>query len=218
MSVLDFIFPPKCKICHTRIKRGAVCPFCFDKLKQSESMHGFTLNSDGYTAQAYSLFPFENNEVKSLLYALKRNANGDLFKFSAELYSLLVRESEEKVCVVNVPRNRENVRKYGYDHVEKPCRIMCKGSKRLVFVPVLKRKEASDEQKNLTAAQRKINVAGKFAAVKKDIPKNILLVDDVITTSSTMCECMKTLYKAYPDAKITCISLACTNISDLSRK
>mgnify|MGYP002509403043 CR=1 FL=1 len=52
---------------------------------------------------------------------------------------------------------------------------------------------------------------GNFYAIKKDIPKNILLVDDVVTTSSTASECIKELLDVYPDADIRCIFLARTN-------
>ena len=81
----------------------------------------------------------------------------------------------------------------------------------MVYCPVLKRKGKSAEQKNLDAVLRQSNVKGKFLAIKKDIPKNILLVDDVVTTGSTAGECIRELYKIYPDAEITCVFLAHTN-------
>ena len=56
----------------------------------------------------------------------------------------------------------------------------------------------STEQKRLTAAERTANILGSFqmrpdAAVKK---RSILLVDDVMTTGSTLCESVRVLKAA----------------------
>lgn len=194
-----------------------MCPSCFDKLKKSTQLSCRTLEVQNRRINAYSMFSYENATVQSLIYALKRHGNRELFVFAAELYNKLAQDNEKEFAVVNVPRSRKNIKKYGYDHVAKPCKILCKGKDNLVYTPLLKRRQEAEDQKNLDAAQRRLNVLGKFAAVKKDIPKDILLVDDVVTTSSTMCECIKVLLTAYPNAQITCISLAYTH-SDFSRK
>lgn len=213
MVLLDFLYPPKCKICSTKIKRGVICPFCFEKLEKSENHSRMQIDVDGKTINAHFLFPYDNDAVKQLLFALKRKADRQLFEIARDMY---LKASEcnvngEMTAVVNVPRSVENVRKYGYDHVKIPCKLMCRKNKNMVYCPVLKRKGKSAEQKNLDAVLRQNNVKGKFLAIKKDIPKNILLVDDVVTTGSTAGECIRELYKIYPDAEITCVFLAHTN-------
>jgi len=219
MSILDFLFPPTCKICNSRVKKGAVCPFCFDELQKKAKPSVRTLYINGRQISASYLFEYENETVKKLLFALKKSGNGELFKYAADLYGKSLENLGQKseCAVVNVPRSKENVRKYGYDHVKNPCRILCKKRERLVFSPVLKRSGHSQDQKNLDISGRKSNVSGKFTAVKKDIPQNILLVDDVVTTASTVTECVRQLLKMYPYAEISCIFLASAS-SDFSRK
>lgn len=213
MVILDFLFPPKCKICNKRIKRGVLCPFCVEKLNLSVEESKRKIVDTEESLDASFVFPYDNSVVKDLLFALKRKGNYELFKFAAELYLKAMGDISKytKYAVVNVPRSRANVKKYGYDHVKLPCKIMCKNNKNLIYCPVLKRKGKSMEQKNLTARQRKNNVKGNFVAIKKDIPKNILLVDDVVTTASTAFECVNELKQVYPDSQITGIFLAHTS-------
>jgi predicted amidophosphoribosyltransferase len=211
MGILDFLFPPVCKICNTEIRKGALCPFCADKINVLKKSGYVRIYSQGKSFDGKYIFDYDNEIVKDLLFAVKRKGNGVLFEYASQLYGSLLPESDIEFAVVNVPRSRENVRKYGYDHVSKPCKILCGRHKKAVFAPVLKRCGKSDEQKNLTREQRKNNVHGNFYAIKKDIPKNILLVDDVVTTSSTASECIKELLDVYPDADIRCIFLARTN-------
>lgn len=54
----------------------------------------------------------------------------------------------------------------------------------------------SDFQKNITAAERRKNIKGVFK-LKGDVKdKNILVIDDVITTGSTLSECARVFKNA----------------------
>ena len=85
-----------------------------------------------------------------------------------------------------LPRSRRNLRKYGFDQAKMLARALSKETgypiKRL-----LKRRGDSEEQKTLTRAQRQRNLEGAYLAVG-EIPPNtrVLLVDDVVTTGSSM--------------------------------
>ena len=61
---------------------------------------------------------------------------------------------------------------------------------------VLKKIRQTRPQKGLKAAERKKNLKGAFKVCKNVEGKNILLIDDVITTGSTLLENAKMLYKA----------------------
>lgn len=208
MMLLDFLYPPKCKICNTRIKKGVICPFCVEKLDYCMSVSERTINVEQEQIGIRVLFPYENDTVKALLFALKRKANRELFILISTLFQKTLKNDKEQITVVNVPRSRENIKKYGYDHIKIPCKILCRKNKKLTYSEVLKRCKEGSEQKNLDAFQRKENVKDNFVAVKKDIHRNILLVDDVVTTASTACECIKELRKIYKDSNISCIFLA----------
>ena len=68
----------------------------------------------------------------------------------------------------------------------------------------LARTRATEPQIELSAAERRVNVRGAFS-VKRPVSisgKSILLLDDVMTTGSTMDECAKELKKAGATAVI----------------
>ncbi len=213
MGLLQLLFPPKCIICKDNIKKGTLCPFCAYKLDILKKCRTDSICVDGETVEITSLFPYENETVKSLLFALKRKGNADLFAYASDLYREAAGEMTGECVAVNVPRSRRNIAKYGYDHVAKPLKIMCKTVTGFVYAPLLKRKLVffkTVDQKELDREGRRNNAKGKFFAVKKDIPRNILLADDVITTSSTASECIRQLRRVYPHCNIKCVFLAST--------
>ncbi len=68
----------------------------------------------------------------------------------------------------------------------------------------LVRVRQTEPQIELTAAERRLNVKGAFSVKRTGMVtgKRILLLDDVMTTGSTMDECAKELKKAGADAVI----------------
>lgn len=206
MPLLDLLFVRKCAVCHETISEGALCKHCKETLMSKLRLSRFCIDLDGYNVPAISLFSYDEDVVKKLIFALKREGNSDLFRFAAELYCMAVEEFSG--AVTYVPRRSFNVRKYGYDHVKLPAKYMCRNKGNLQFQKLIKRCGKSSDQKCLDAEHRKINVKGAFKAAKKDIPENILIIDDVITTGSTMKECVSVLLEKNDRANICAVCLA----------
>ncbi len=103
--------------------------------------------------------------------------------------------------VCYVPRSLNNIRKRGFDQ----SKLMAESVSYYLNVPLLhciKRKGKSEEQKKLSGEERRKNVKNKFFIKlgnlifeSGEIPSNILLIDDVITTGSTIKECVYLLNK-----------------------
>jgi len=206
MKLSDLIFPRRCKLCADVIDEGAVCAVCSRKLSALVNVRTGTVYADTQRIECRYVFDYENYMVKKLLFALKRNGNCDLYKFAAALYYAAV---PEDFCgaVTVVPRRKTNVRYYGYDHVKEPCRIMCR-DKGIEFVNLVARRGFSVDQKKLDTYGRMKNAEGKYRIIKKDIPENILLIDDVVTTASTVKSVIREIRKIKADVKITVLCLA----------
>ncbi|MCX6558117.1 MAG: ComF family protein [Candidatus Aminicenantes bacterium] len=109
-------------------------------------------------------------------------------------------------AVVPVPVDRQ--RRHGFMPVRAMGRLLARELE-LEFLPGLLRKtKSTPPQVGLTQAQRKTNLDGAFAlATARSLAgKEILLIDDVITTGTTIGKCAALLKKK--GARVTALTLA----------
>ena len=85
--------------------------------------------------------------------------------------------------------------------------------------PVVKGLKAVREHSTQThkdAVERMFNTQGMYAASKRHIPlitgKHVLIVDDVVTTGSTLLACATALHQAVPGIKISLLTLAAAQL------
>lgn len=211
MKLSDLIFDRCCRLCEGPVEEGVVCSKCDEYIHNIAKIRTRSIFVDERKIEAKYLFDYDNSAVKKLLFALKRNSDKELFEYASRLYCTLI-PLDFCGTVTNVPRRGINIRNAGFDQVAEPCKIMCKKNPTcLEYAKLLKRKGFTKEQKNLTSSERKRNVSGKFRVKIKDIPKNILIVDDVVTTANTAAECAREILKSEPNAQIAFIFLASGN-------
>jgi ComF family protein len=101
--------------------------------------------------------------------------------------------SPTEARIVPVPPRPGKIKSAGWDQVEYVVQLLEK-SARMPVSRCLKRL-ASKSQKELDQESRKTNLQGRIIA-KKNIPKICVLVDDVITTGSTLEACAAALKEA----------------------
>lgn len=97
-------------------------------------------------------------------------------------------------AVVPVPLHRSRLAKRGFNQAE----LMAKRVAERINAPVLDKLRAvrrTRDQVELSAGERRTNVAGAYAARGLVVGK-VLLVDDVFTTGATLSECAGGLCKA----------------------
>ncbi|MDQ3982078.1 MAG: ComF family protein [Actinomycetota bacterium] len=96
-------------------------------------------------------------------------------------------------AVTWVPGTRADVRRRGYDHAEVIARAVA-ARLGLPAKPLLRLKRAKADQTTLDAAQRRRNLKGAFVA--RPVHGRVVLVDDVMTTGTTICTCASALRRA----------------------
>lgn len=231
----DYLFVPKCAVCRTRMDRGDTgicerCRFAYEDLKaeycdfcgmeasictcmpQNLLMNGCT----DYRKLAFYKTGGEANAVRSMVYSVKRKHPLALMRFLAREMVVLDRDGITAETVVTfAPRSPKALQKYGYDQAKLLAKFFAKESGcdfRTLLCCRLTKKHT--EQKLLNYSQRAANVRGAFVLrnAKSVRGKDVLLIDDVVTSGSTIGECISMLYGA--GAK----SVACRSIAYTYRK
>lgn len=101
-------------------------------------------------------------------------------------------------CITYVPLTKKSAYKRGYNQSKLLAKSLSKRIQTPAICGAIKRVKSGKAQKGLTGEQRIENVKGAFKVVKLDKfkDKNVLLVDDVLTTGSTVDEICRILLKA----------------------
>ena len=115
--------------------------------------------------------------------------------------------------VTAVPFTKKDKLDREYNHAV----LMAKRVSKRLSVPfdenLLKKIRQTKRQHHLSGLERRTNLRGAFAARKDVRGKHILLIDDVVTTGATLCECADMLYRAGA-RKVTCATFAATKYSN----
>lgn len=192
-KVLDLLFPPKCVFCHKLMERGEICPDCEKKLRAMEQPKNRTLPGGTFCVSA---LPYEDIVRESILRFKFQGrdhyapAYGEIMARTAAL------ELADRFDLVSwVPVSKKRKRKRGYDQAELLAKEMC----RLWGAPPVRTLEKTRDnppQSGLSSAEeRRANVLGVYEAVNWEqfAQKKVLLVDDILTTGSTVQESARVL-------------------------
>jgi len=146
--------------------------------------------------RAIVLFPY-SGKYRKLLSAYKFDKHISLGNFFVEI----IRKTLEKkgispeTGIVPVPPRPGKIRKTGWDQVEYLAKLLEKvKGKKYPVIRCLKRLR-SKSQKELGRENRQTNLKGRIIP-KKQIPQTALIIDDVITTGSTLDACATALKEA----------------------
>ena len=104
----------------------------------------------------------------------------------------------ERAALIPVPLARERQRERGYNQSELLARAIARMWGAPVWTDVLARDRKTSTQTKLSPSERLANVAGAFSVPSAGRSRlrgaHVVLVDDVITTASTLNACAAALY------------------------
>ncbi len=202
----DFLFVTECLHCGVRLNNDErrVCSACWDSLSKVNE-HDYTYKilverfREGKAIDDFvTLFYFEKRKLlQTLAHSLKYDEGTAFgFELGIRLGKKLVGKNIDRI--IPVPLNKRKERERGYNQSE----WIAKGIASIINVPVLPnavcRTRYTITQTHLNAEERKKNIANAFEVTGVDAirGKNILLVDDIVTTGSTIQEIAHVLKQA----------------------
>ena len=219
-ALLDIVLPPICHICHSFIPdAGAlhICPACRDRLPVVSSplcplcgipfigtgndhRCGACLTHPPYFDTARAPYLYEG-PIRDLIHSFKYNQRTHL-RYPLALLTLdglsrLVPDGQPQL-IVPVPLHRSRLRQRGFNQAVLLGRVLSRRLSLPMLPDALVRIRPTEPQITLSATERRVNVKGAFRVNRpgRIAGTRILLLDDVMTTGSTMDECAKELKKA----------------------
>lgn len=112
----------------------------------------------------------------------------------------------EATALVPVPLSARRYRERGYNQAA----LLARGLADLTGAPyqsnLLRRTRYTVSQVGLNASERRDNVQGAFQAVRQAAGRNLMLIDDVCTTGSTLEACAQALKLAGAE-RVTALTL-----------
>jgi len=220
-GALHLIYPNACLICQNEIAMSEelFCNNCYTELHFTyfESFTEVTDLDQLFWGRVrlhstYSLLYYEKtNSSQPLLKALKYKHRADVGLKLGELLGKRIQHLEKFQSIdafipVPIHPKKEFIR--GYNQSEKIAEGISNILKKPVNNHFLRRVEHSKSQTTLGRFNRWDNVADKFEVVGSTSFKHIALIDDVITTGSTLESIIRGIQQKFPEIQISVISLA----------
>lgn len=217
-KLIRIIFPKSCLICNQIISDGnfcagdwndlrflhkPACDICFEPFEfkvDDKMLCGACLQRPPEYFKAVAILAYDEIS-KNLITKFKYFDQTDLVKYFAKLMFNGAKEMLEDVdFIAPVPLHKLRIIKRKYNQSAMLAKnISALGGKKSIL-DLLIRTKNNKPQASLNQKDRRKNVAGIFTVHQKYLPqikgKNILLIDDVMTTGSTVEACAKTLKKA----------------------
>jgi len=225
-GMLNFVFPLDCKICEKPIRESkgySICEDCFktielieypycikcgkpllltDFFKENREILCLECKRKKYSFEFSRSMGIYNKVLKKCIHLFKYYGEKKLAIPLGKLmvdYLLKNVEFIKKIeLIIPVPLHNNDLKKRGFNQSVLLGKVIGDYFSVPVRERVLIKKKLTPFQVNLSKKERERNILGAFSLEKPEEieGKNILILDDVFTTGSTVEECAKELMKA----------------------
>ena len=218
---LSLFYPDTCAACSRALNSGEkqICSTClwrmpktnFHQQKDNPVLRKFWGKVNVEAAASFVFFD-KGERIQHILHSLKYEGNTALGIFLGELYgSQLKQEALFAGCqaIIPVPLHPKKIKARGYNQSN----LIAEGLSKAMGIPfytdLLERTVATSTQTKKSRYARFENVENVFRLKGKNVSeKHFLLVDDVITTGSTLESCARSV-AGLGDVKISVATIAC---------
>lgn len=211
--MLEYILPMRCLLCRGSAEQNNICQACFSGLPGN---HGACLSCalplagqlQGICAACLARPPPWSRAHVPLAYEFPVDILIQQLKFKRQLaagralawamtFSMPQTEAATPACLVPVPLHLGRRLIRGFNQAQELARHISRSSQFTMQPDWLRRHRRTIAQSGLTAEERRRNLRGAFSWHGPSIKGcHVTLVDDVMTTGSTLAECTRVLLRA----------------------
>ncbi|MGV3613644.1 MAG: ComF family protein [Fluviicola sp.] len=222
-DLLHVLYPQTCLICKYEYNQSklAICPICSSELAYTnyedypeetnlDKLFWGRVNLEG----TYALLRFkQEGSTQKILHELKYRSNPEVgIHFGKEIGSKLknMTKFSDVDALIPVPLHPKKEFIRGYNQAEVICKGIAESSGKTLRKDLLKRISFTESQTKKGKTSRWENMQNRFKiqGIKSTGLKHLLVVDDVVTTGSTLETCVRILREEFPEAKISIAVLA----------
>ncbi|MBC7695826.1 MAG: ComF family protein [Burkholderiales bacterium] len=218
---ISLIYPRNCVACGNSLFKheDQVCNYCYTNLPKT-NFHRQQRNPVdalfyGRTplliASSFYLFQ-KKGSIQKILHAIKYKSNKDLAVLVGKWYAEDLKTDpviSKADYIIPVPLHSKKFKMRGFNQSEEFAKGLSEGLKTSLNTSVLQRKEFTETQTKKSKYERWENVEDVFELICPETFKNkqVVLVDDVITTGATIEACCQ-LLQQIEGIKISVLSIA----------
>ncbi len=204
--IFDFFLPRFCPGCNNKLlpDDNPVCTECLSSILVADEIrledeYDRNFLSSKIIKDFYSRFVFETDKtLQYVIHALKYQKKFKLGIYLGEILGEGIKTHDWLIdLIVPVPIHHLKKAERGYNQSDYIVKGLSKSLKIPYSTKMIKRTRHTESQTKLKMKARAQNVADAFDVrnPKKLSGKNILIVDDIITTGATIQECGRALVK-----------------------
>lgn len=205
--ILELLFPSKCVFCRKLLSKQEteMCSHCRAALPYCDNRS----LAVGYAKTTIAALYYEDTVRRAVIRYKFHGAVSYAAPFGRLLAMSLIENGVPFDIITYAPVSRRRRRKRGYDQAE----LLAREVSRELGIPMdrlLEKQRDNPKQSGISSPDaRRANVLGVYRAVNTDLlyGKNILIIDDVLTTGATLGECCRTLLDAGA-AQVSCGTFA----------
>lgn len=185
-----------CKICFKKIgdyslynlinKKNLLCEDCFNKFKTK--FYSFSISN----THGLAIYDYDDN-IKELIYKYKGCYDYELKDVFLCRYLTYLRFMYHGYIVISVPSYHIDDEKRGFNHVYEIFKSL-----KLKMLPIISKIKPHKQSDHSTKGRMDITNVLKIDENVSLKGKNILLVDDILTTGSTLFSCVQLIKKLQP--------------------
>lgn len=221
-DLLHLVFPEECLVCENELTASDqhLCSICraelirtnFELFEEETPMDKLFWGRTKVEFTYAHLFFKKGSSSQKILFSLKYRNNPELGKFFGQEIGKAINEVLNKLqvdAIIPVPLHPRKKFIRGYNQSE----ALAKGIAENTGIPVredlVKRNTFTSSQTGKSRFERWENVTSKFSVGRqiKNL-KHVLLIDDVITTGSTIESIIEIIKQEHPEIQISVVTLA----------
>lgn len=199
--ILDFFFPSKCVFCGEIVKRGEVCTNCRTQVEHlAVPLHLQQINSKSFKNldKCYSCYYYEGIVRKGVIKAKRKSGESFAKVFMQYIsfdFSRFIMDNGIDI-IISMPCHKSKFYNKEYDLPQLMVQTIAKNCHLEYNKNLVKKIKKTKNQHDLKLKQRKSNLKDAFRVYGDVKGKNILVIDDIVTSGNSLEEIAKTFKKS----------------------